>query len=151
MGLEGLVSKRRDHPYQAGRSKHWIKVKPRRRRPLWRCLFVADRFQCRGPWSWRLGPCQQIVNMPSIPRLRDRCGRWCCPRVLVCFKWIAASRIGSPSFAEFAGVPSRTLQRQFRQSCGISLGKKIPGQSGLVKRRNSSSFNWPFFLTSRRL
>jgi ATP-dependent DNA ligase len=26
-GLEGLVSKRRDRPYQPGRSKHWIKVK----------------------------------------------------------------------------------------------------------------------------
>ena len=25
MGLEGLVSKCRDRPYQAGRSKHWIK------------------------------------------------------------------------------------------------------------------------------
>jgi ATP-dependent DNA ligase len=30
MGLEGLVSKRRDRPYQAGRSKHWIKIKNRR-------------------------------------------------------------------------------------------------------------------------
>jgi len=29
MGLEGLVCKRRDRPYQAGRSKHWIKVKNR--------------------------------------------------------------------------------------------------------------------------
>jgi ATP-dependent DNA ligase len=29
MGLEGLVSKRRELPYQAGRSKHWIKVKNR--------------------------------------------------------------------------------------------------------------------------
>jgi ATP-dependent DNA ligase len=29
MGLEGLVSKRRDRPYQSGRSKHWIKVKNR--------------------------------------------------------------------------------------------------------------------------
>jgi ATP-dependent DNA ligase len=28
--LEGLVSKRRDRPYQAGRSKHWIKVKNRK-------------------------------------------------------------------------------------------------------------------------
>jgi len=27
MGLEGLVSKLRDRPYQAGRSKHWIKAK----------------------------------------------------------------------------------------------------------------------------
>jgi bifunctional non-homologous end joining protein LigD len=29
MGLEGLVSKRRDRPYEAGRSKHWIKLKNR--------------------------------------------------------------------------------------------------------------------------
>src|SRR5689334_19773326 len=29
-GLEGLVSKRRDRPYQAGRSKYWIKVKNRK-------------------------------------------------------------------------------------------------------------------------
>jgi ATP-dependent DNA ligase len=29
MGLEGLVSKRRNRPYQAGRSKHWVKVKNR--------------------------------------------------------------------------------------------------------------------------
>ena len=25
MGLEGLMSKRSDRPYQAGRSKHWVK------------------------------------------------------------------------------------------------------------------------------
>jgi ATP-dependent DNA ligase len=30
MGLEGLVSKRRDRPYQAGRSKDWIKMKNRK-------------------------------------------------------------------------------------------------------------------------
>jgi bifunctional non-homologous end joining protein LigD len=29
LGLEGLVSKRRDRPYQAGPSKHWINVKNR--------------------------------------------------------------------------------------------------------------------------
>lgn len=29
MGLERLVSKRMDRPYQAGRSKHWLKVKNR--------------------------------------------------------------------------------------------------------------------------
>ena len=27
MGREGLVSKRRDRPYQGGRSKYWVKVK----------------------------------------------------------------------------------------------------------------------------
>jgi len=29
MGFEGLISKRRDRPYQAGRTKHWVKVKNR--------------------------------------------------------------------------------------------------------------------------
>lgn len=29
MGLEGMMSKRRDRPYQAGRSKHGVKVKNR--------------------------------------------------------------------------------------------------------------------------
>ena len=29
MGLEGIVSKHRERPYQPGRSKHWIKVKNR--------------------------------------------------------------------------------------------------------------------------
>jgi ATP-dependent DNA ligase len=29
MGLEGLVSKRRDQPYRGGRSKDWVKVKNR--------------------------------------------------------------------------------------------------------------------------
>jgi bifunctional non-homologous end joining protein LigD len=27
MGLEGMVSKRADRPYRAGRSKDWVKVK----------------------------------------------------------------------------------------------------------------------------
>ena len=30
-GLEGLVSKRADRPYRAGRSKDWVKVKNRKR------------------------------------------------------------------------------------------------------------------------
>jgi bifunctional non-homologous end joining protein LigD len=29
LGLEGLVSKRRDRPYRGGRSKDWVKVKNR--------------------------------------------------------------------------------------------------------------------------
>jgi bifunctional non-homologous end joining protein LigD len=29
LGLEGLVSKRRDRPYRAGRSPDWVKVKNR--------------------------------------------------------------------------------------------------------------------------
>jgi len=30
MGLEGVVSKRRDRPYRGGRSKHWVNVKNRK-------------------------------------------------------------------------------------------------------------------------
>ena len=29
MGLEGMVSKRADRPYRAGRCTHWVKVKNR--------------------------------------------------------------------------------------------------------------------------
>ncbi|TFV43594.1 DNA ligase [Bradyrhizobium niftali] len=35
LGLERLVSKRRDRPYQAGRSKHWVKVKKTAVTPRW--------------------------------------------------------------------------------------------------------------------
>ena len=35
MGLEGMVSKRADRPYRAGRSKDWIKVKEPQAPGLW--------------------------------------------------------------------------------------------------------------------
>ena len=38
MGLEGLVSKHRDRPYQAGRSKHWVKVKNRKHPAIYRVM-----------------------------------------------------------------------------------------------------------------
>jgi ATP-dependent DNA ligase len=41
MGLEGMVSKRADRPYRAGRSKDWMKVK-NREHPAYRR--VQDRF-----------------------------------------------------------------------------------------------------------
>ena len=40
-GLEGLVSKRRDRPYRAGRSPDWIKVKNRKHPAMSR---VMDTF-----------------------------------------------------------------------------------------------------------
>jgi bifunctional non-homologous end joining protein LigD len=36
MGLEGMVSKRRDRPYRAGRSPDWVKVKNRRHPSMYR-------------------------------------------------------------------------------------------------------------------
>jgi ATP-dependent DNA ligase len=41
MGLEGLVSKHRDRPYQTGRSRHWVKVKNRQHPAFAR---VRDQF-----------------------------------------------------------------------------------------------------------
>src|SRR5262249_1480115 len=38
MGLEGLVSKHRDRPYQAGRSRYWVKVKNRRHPAMYRVM-----------------------------------------------------------------------------------------------------------------
>jgi bifunctional non-homologous end joining protein LigD len=38
MGLEGLVSKHRERPYQAGRSRHWIKVKNRKHPAIYRVM-----------------------------------------------------------------------------------------------------------------
>jgi bifunctional non-homologous end joining protein LigD len=38
LGLEGLVSKRRDRPYQAGRSKHWVKVKNQKHPAMQRAI-----------------------------------------------------------------------------------------------------------------
>jgi ATP-dependent DNA ligase len=42
MGLEGLVSKRRDRPYRGGRSPDWIKVKNRKHPAMER---VMDSFR----------------------------------------------------------------------------------------------------------
>jgi ATP-dependent DNA ligase len=38
MGLEGIVSKRRDRPYKAGRSKHWVKMKNRQHSAMSRVM-----------------------------------------------------------------------------------------------------------------
>jgi len=38
MGHKGLVSKRRDRPYQGGRSKLWIKVENRAHPPMERVM-----------------------------------------------------------------------------------------------------------------
>ena len=62
MGLEGLVSKRRDQPYRGGRSKHWIKVKNRKHPAMQR---VMDHFQLRRPLTW-----DQPTRAVLVARLR---------------------------------------------------------------------------------
>src|SRR6516225_11284832 len=71
--LEGLVSKRRDRPYQAGRSRHWVKM-------LWgggrRGLWDSRRSVQRHQWS---APCLRgepkvwsVVRVPSVAEEDDR-------------------------------------------------------------------------------
>jgi len=43
IGLEGIVSKRRDAPYRSGRRPNWIKIKRRRDRVLLESLGGAAR------------------------------------------------------------------------------------------------------------
>jgi hypothetical protein len=43
MGLEGLVSKRRDRPYRDGRSPHWVKVKNRSHPAMNRVMDALSR------------------------------------------------------------------------------------------------------------
>jgi bifunctional non-homologous end joining protein LigD len=38
MGLERVVSQHRDRPYQADRSKHWVKVKNRKHPAMYRVM-----------------------------------------------------------------------------------------------------------------
>jgi ATP-dependent DNA ligase len=45
MGLEGLVSKRRDRPYQAGRTKHWVKIKNRQHPSMSRVMESKGRHE----------------------------------------------------------------------------------------------------------
>jgi bifunctional non-homologous end joining protein LigD len=59
-GLEGLVSKHRDRPYQPGKSKHWIKVKNRNHHadPMAKILSISRRkgasdFKKTLPFSWK--------------------------------------------------------------------------------------------------
>jgi ATP-dependent DNA ligase len=42
MGLEGMVSKHRDRPYQAGRSKHWLKLKNRKHPAMYRVMDALE-------------------------------------------------------------------------------------------------------------
>jgi ATP-dependent DNA ligase len=53
MGLEGLVSKHRDRPYQGGRCKDWIKVKNRTHLSIQRVLnsFGSNRRFRRGSFE----------------------------------------------------------------------------------------------------
>jgi bifunctional non-homologous end joining protein LigD len=43
MGLEGLVSKRRDRPFHGGPCKHWVKAKNRAHPPMGQVMEALAR------------------------------------------------------------------------------------------------------------
>lgn len=53
MGLEGLVSKRRDRPYRGGRSRDWLKVKNRTHPAMTRVMEILS--------SWHASTCRRKV------------------------------------------------------------------------------------------
>jgi bifunctional non-homologous end joining protein LigD len=52
MGLEGLVSKRRDRPYRGGRSKDWIKMKNRTHPAMERVIEAFKRLEQSDPGGY---------------------------------------------------------------------------------------------------
>ena len=51
MGLEGLVSKRRDRPYRGGPSKDWVKVKNRKHPAMERVKDTFSKPEATEDWS----------------------------------------------------------------------------------------------------
>ena len=49
MGLEGMVSKRADRPYRAGRSKDWVKVKNHNHPAMDRVMDSFKDVACSSP------------------------------------------------------------------------------------------------------
>jgi ATP-dependent DNA ligase len=72
LGLEGIVSKRRDSPYSSGRSPHWIKSKnphaPAVRREL------EEDWSGKGDRERHCGSALTNAEFPSIPARTDRRG-----------------------------------------------------------------------------
>jgi ATP-dependent DNA ligase len=70
MGLEGLVSKRRDRPYQAGRSEHWIEVKNRKHLAMSRLMEALRGCEARPPG---FGPANsQLYRAVAVPCMKGR-------------------------------------------------------------------------------
>src|ERR1700746_3470749 len=73
MGLEGLVSKHRDRPYQGGRSKHWVKMKNRKHPAMSRVMEarLANHVSNVGISPEGLCPCTGAVRT-SVARCGSR-------------------------------------------------------------------------------
>ena len=64
MGLEGLVSKRRDRAYRGGRCAHWIKIKNRRHPAMDRVVDAFGESSANGA---------QSKTFPTLIAFRPQC------------------------------------------------------------------------------
>jgi len=71
MGLEGLVSKHRDRPYQAVRSEHWVKVKNRKHPAMDRVMESFAYCPQHRPSAWGICLLLQSCDLKSVV-LRSR-------------------------------------------------------------------------------
>jgi bifunctional non-homologous end joining protein LigD len=77
MGLEGMVSKHRERPYQAGRFKHWVKIKNRTHPAMYRVMDALAQWQGlsgegESPPAWRrLSPDDRPTDLSRFPHLRQ--------------------------------------------------------------------------------
>jgi hypothetical protein len=102
MGLKGLVSKRRDRPYQAGRSKRWLKVKNRQHPAMSRVMVEQNSVENYRPaWYGRSRRFDAHAAKPVLTRSSsDRqlssssIQRWSCePEMIRRAGWCALSNV----------------------------------------------------------
>jgi ATP-dependent DNA ligase len=67
-GLEGLVSKHRDRPYQSGRSKHWVKVKNRQHPAMTRVMDSYSSMKKEAHMSKSRAPRCRTTLTPATQR-----------------------------------------------------------------------------------
>ena len=70
MGLEGMVSKRADRPYRAGRSKDWVKVKNHNHPAMDRVMDSFKDVACSSPSTRpnRSRPCDVLKLSPLLAK-----------------------------------------------------------------------------------
>ena len=71
MGMEGIVSKRRDAPYRSGRTERWVKAKCKLRRAFPIIAFVEKLGASRA----RKGRCDAEPSEMRVPPSRARSSR----------------------------------------------------------------------------
>ena len=103
MGLEGIISKRKDLPYRSGRGEHWLKIK---------CI-QAHEFVILGYVPSTAGG--EVVGSLVLGYYEDG-------------NLVHAGRVGSqPQVPQFSEAAARTPKTLNRASSPVSFAKRLCG------------------------